>query len=162
MHHCYFFTDCKQTEKGTEFRGTISVTRSGKQCQEWFTQTPHSHNFNNTSLFPDRRAVEVSEKLIKVTFFRCPLPPKTNPSTMRYQMGRVPFSEKFNENVKHLSIVTVGSATILIVLPSHSFQRKTLDGIYIYDNLFSLLDQDGKFSIKTRFPQPFLVRERMH
>ncbi|KAI8500599.1 hypothetical protein Bbelb_214170 [Branchiostoma belcheri] len=30
---------------GSDYRGNLSVTRSGKTCQRWDTQSPHAHNF---------------------------------------------------------------------------------------------------------------------
>ena len=59
LHRNYFVSDCKQSEKGSEFRGTLSTTTSGKDCQNWFTQMPHPHNYTNIQSFPDHIQTEV-------------------------------------------------------------------------------------------------------
>ncbi|XP_072359756.1 plasminogen [Scyliorhinus torazame] len=44
-------TDCFNGN-GYNYRGTTSVTRSGKRCQEWDSMTPHKH-LKTSSNFPD-------------------------------------------------------------------------------------------------------------
>ncbi|CAG0891571.1 unnamed protein product [Darwinula stevensoni] len=36
--------ECKQTKDGREYSGLKNVTRSGKKCQPWLSQTPNEHS----------------------------------------------------------------------------------------------------------------------
>ena len=44
---------CKQTAEGTEYVGTISQTRTGRVCQRWDKQAPHSHTRTDPDMFPE-------------------------------------------------------------------------------------------------------------
>ena len=47
------FSDCKFSPKGTSYIGTLSTTKTGKTCQRWDQQSPQTHSFTDSSLFPD-------------------------------------------------------------------------------------------------------------
>ena len=36
--------ECKETELGTEYIGKVSVTKTGRTCQRWDTQSPQPHS----------------------------------------------------------------------------------------------------------------------
>ena len=40
--------------------GHTSVTESGKECQAWASQFPHSHTRNQDSMFPDGSVTNAS------------------------------------------------------------------------------------------------------
>lgn len=37
------FTECLTSSRGGEYKGRANVTRSGRACQPWAEQSPHSH-----------------------------------------------------------------------------------------------------------------------
>ena len=36
---------CRHTKSGEDYKGTLSTTYSGKTCQRWDSQSPHTHSF---------------------------------------------------------------------------------------------------------------------
>ena len=51
--HLFFFPACLFTKLGTSYIGTKSTTRTGKTCQSWSSQSPHTHSFTQSAAFPD-------------------------------------------------------------------------------------------------------------
>ncbi|XP_071179102.1 uncharacterized protein [Mytilus edulis] len=39
--------ECRKSTKGTEYKGLISLTQTGRSCQYWERQYPHKHVFSN-------------------------------------------------------------------------------------------------------------------
>ena len=51
---------CRQTQLGNAYRGEHVFTASGRLCQRWDRQYPHSHSHTDASLFPDRGLSDAS------------------------------------------------------------------------------------------------------
>ena len=45
--------ECRRTAQGREYRGVLSVTRSGTPCQRWDMQSPHLHANDNPAFFDE-------------------------------------------------------------------------------------------------------------
>ena len=41
--------ECYIDDLSKDYRGYVSVTKSGKECQQWTTQLPHQHNRTEAS-----------------------------------------------------------------------------------------------------------------
>jgi len=52
--------DCNPTKDGRQYTGHTSVTESGKQCQAWASQSPHSHSYTQDSMYPDGSVTDAS------------------------------------------------------------------------------------------------------
>ena len=56
---------------GPEYNGNISVTKSGKTCQRWDSQSPHEHSNGDANLFPlisELSEVENYCRLVKIHY----------------------------------------------------------------------------------------------
>jgi len=53
--------ECRKTPAGREYRGTVNETVSGKKCQTWSLDTPHSQ----TASLPDEEFPDGSKSAAK-------------------------------------------------------------------------------------------------
>jgi len=53
-------TECNPTTEGFEYLGYVAETVNGRECQAWSAQSPHSHSYTNTSLYPDESVADAS------------------------------------------------------------------------------------------------------
>jgi len=60
-------TGCRSTKSGTDYRGAISRTTSGRTCQRWDSQQPHAHSYKDQDF-------SVSALAVAVNFCRNPDP----------------------------------------------------------------------------------------
>ncbi|CAH1786986.1 unnamed protein product, partial [Owenia fusiformis] len=54
------FCECKTSNLGGEYRGQKSTTVSGKTCQRWDSQSPHTHDRYLPAMFPDNSVADAS------------------------------------------------------------------------------------------------------
>ena len=52
-----WFPECMSNRSGGNYRGKINVTRTGKTCQRWDSQWPHSHDVT-AAMLPDGTLAE--------------------------------------------------------------------------------------------------------
>lgn len=49
----FYILDCTTTRLEKEYTGHHRITMFGRTCQRWDSQTPHGHDRNKPSIFPD-------------------------------------------------------------------------------------------------------------
>ncbi|KAI8502563.1 hypothetical protein Bbelb_192650, partial [Branchiostoma belcheri] len=54
---CFAVDECYDIDGASNYRGTVDFSKSGRACQRWDSQTPHSHTVNN-DYYPDDDLVE--------------------------------------------------------------------------------------------------------
>ncbi len=64
---CY--ADCKVLNIGTEYRGDKSSTETGKVCQQWSSDTPHSHHYNDEDNELLAKAKGITGQFLNPSFF---------------------------------------------------------------------------------------------
>ena len=54
-------SNCLDFLPSTQYKGNLSVTASGRQCQAWSSNWPHEHDFHMDSLFRVDGSVKAAE-----------------------------------------------------------------------------------------------------
>ena len=52
--------ECRKTDSGSEYMGTVRTTESGIECQAWTADTPHANSDYADDKFPDGSAEAAS------------------------------------------------------------------------------------------------------